>query len=744
MADNPQPRGFDVNQPGSTRETFIGLLQGATTDLGGGLVDLGAAGTQMAEDITDPRFASFTPTLSSLAFLNPFMQSAKDVAGSDALGSRVFGSAPTEELQAIRDDARLVGGVAGLGEIATAKLAGTAAEGVGAFARYLRGADEVAVTPDGTVMPVPLPDTSVTEMLASTDTPGINPKYLPGLKKQEAEAKERLEAGEDPRVVFEETGFMRINVDARPDRAPGDAPLETRLVFDIPDNLGQINFRQVLPESVDTLSQGNASGARILDAFEDLKDPRNFFVERGYKGGKYGRSVKFKLSDVMGAEHPLFDVFPGLGDELNVRIVEDAGKGVGGHWDEATNTIAIDAENMASDRYTSTLFVHELMHVLQSRGQLPGGSSPFLIPQRLSGQIYDNFALLESVKAMEGDNFNVASFLIDGRPKGEQRSLRTLIETAKFNVKNANPAAPDNLSEIWPGSLDSSAPVNLETMPYAQEMRAELLRLIAEKEAKTDKKLRAFEALGIDPFRIPDETGNLRSGLSAQSNYFRTRGEFTARLAQAYALATEGMTPDQRRKLFPMDLARPLIPGGSVPPSKDVPGGSEGIMGTDVGQFFDVRAGDSPRMEKTTFVDPSELINKINEIKSLLRDPNLTFPVIPKGDGAYESRRELEILLEMYEGQLEAFPRGEIPASEMGLVDIGSARVGDTGGLINVDKLPPEMKEQLDYPVQGSAVKKAEGGVVTLADMARNMTRGPKGVNSLAPLARKMQRPMVS
>ena len=39
MAENPQPRGFDVNQPGSGRETGIGLLQGATTDLVGGLVD---------------------------------------------------------------------------------------------------------------------------------------------------------------------------------------------------------------------------------------------------------------------------------------------------------------------------------------------------------------------------------------------------------------------------------------------------------------------------------------------------------------------------------------------------------------------------------------------------------------------------------------------------------------------------------------------------------------------------------
>jgi len=39
---------------------------------------------------------------------------------------------------------------------------------------------------------------------------------------------------------------------------------------------------------------------------------------------------------------------------------------------------------------------------------------------------------------------------------------------------------------------------------------------------------------------------------------------------------------------------------------------------------------------------------------------------------------------------------------------------------------------------------KAEGGVITLADVARNMNRGPRGVGSLAPIARNMYRTMVS
>jgi hypothetical protein len=39
---------------------------------------------------------------------------------------------------------------------------------------------------------------------------------------------------------------------------------------------------------------------------------------------------------------------------------------------------------------------------------------------------------------------------------------------------------------------------------------------------------------------------------------------------------------------------------------------------------------------------------------------------------------------------------------------------------------------------------KAEGGVITLADVARNMNRGPRGVASLAPIARNMNRSMLS
>lgn len=53
---------------------------------------------------------------------------------------------------------------------------------------------------------------------------------------------------------------------------------------------------------------------------------------------------------------------------------------------------------------------------------------------------------------------------------------------------------------------------------------------------------------------------------------------------------------------------------------------------------------------------------------------------------------------------------------------------------------PDPILDMVRYP---RTVNKAQGGVITLADVARNMTRGPRGVGSLAPVARNMYRTMV-
>jgi len=60
-----------------------------------------------------------------------------------------------------------------------------------------------------------------------------------------------------------------------------------------------------------------------------------------------------------------------------------------------------------------------------------------------------------------------------------------------------------------------------------------------------------------------------------------------------------------------------------------------------------------------------------------------------------------------------------------------------------VDAARQDVKDATVGPRPG-AVLYENGGVVTLADVARNMNRGPRGVGSLAPIARNMYRTMVS
>ena len=113
---------------GEIQATLKGLAQGATTDLGGGGLDAGAAITGAASEI-DPRVQAFSPTASALSAANPFLQGLVDKYGSEALGEAIYGKEDTPLLQKIRDDARLI-----LGELATLK----ASKGIGDFAKFLK------------------------------------------------------------------------------------------------------------------------------------------------------------------------------------------------------------------------------------------------------------------------------------------------------------------------------------------------------------------------------------------------------------------------------------------------------------------------------------------------------------------------------------------------------------------------------------------------------------------------------
>jgi hypothetical protein len=516
-------------------------------------------------------------------------------------------------------------------------------------------------------------DPKATKILASPDTPGIAGGYS-GLKRIEDEAQTRLEAGEDPRKVFEETGFMRINVDPRVDRGPTDEAIQTKMVFDIPDNLSQISLANAVPEKVLQKSADRKSAKEIFKSFR--KNDAAYEIETDYAGGKYGQSVRLNLNQVIAPEHPIFDVFPDLANDLDVRIIEKPSGKTGGHYNPSTNTIAIGAQFIGNDDYVSTLMIHELAHMMQTKGGLPGGGMPFNAPKRVFNKLYDNFAALESFKFIEGD-MNLNEFIFsDTRPKDEANKLASLIYRAQTNVMAKNPDAPVVSGGLFPGDPYSSVNQNVDELPFRDEVEAEFLKLVDKDAAKANKDAEAFEAVGIRVMGDDD---------TAKNNYMRLRGEFMSRLQEAYALATEGLSPQERRKLFPMDLAtkEDFYPTAAAR--------QKGVVSVPVGMQKDIQAGQGA-LKGAIVLDRGELATK--------------------------------------------YP------SEQGLIDVVPAEGMDdpTSGLINRDAFTPEMQRQLRF--KGSEAQ--SGGfiadsdkirdTINLIDPNKKMFEQPRAVRELSEL----------
>ena len=516
-------------------------------------------------------------------------------------------------------------------------------------------------------------DPKATQILASPDTPGIAGGYS-GLKRIEDEAQTRLEAGEDPRKVFEETGFMRINVDSRVDRGPADEAIQTKMVFDIPDNLSQISLANAVPEEVLQKSADRKSAKEIFKAFR--KNDAAYEIETDYAGGKYGQSVRLNLNQVIAPEHPIFDVFPDLAKDLDVRIIEKPSGKSGGHYNPSTNTIAIGAQFIGNDDYVSTLMIHELAHMMQTKGGLPGGGMPFNAPKRVYNKLYNNFAALESFKFIEGD-MNLNEFIFsDTRPKDQANKLASLIYRAQTNVMAKNPDAPVVSGELFPGDPYSSVDQNVDKLPFRDEVEAEFLKLLDKDAAKANKDAEAFEEVGIRVMGDDD---------TAKNNYMRLRGEFMSRLQEAYALATEGLSPQERRKLFPMDLAtkEDFYPTAAAR--------QKGVVSVPVGMQKDIQEGQGS-LKRAIVLDRGDLATK--------------------------------------------YP------SEQGLIDVVPAKGMDdpTGGLINPDAFPPEIKRELRF--KGSEAQSAGfiadsdkiRDTINLIDPNKKMFEQPRAVRELAEL----------
>lgn len=107
------------------------------------------------------------------------------------------------------------------------------------------------------------------------------------------------------------------------------------------------------------------------------------------------------------------------------------------------------------------------------------------------------------------------------------------------------------------------------------------------------------------------------------------------------------------------------------------------------------------------------------------------------------SMDEMDAVERGEQGLIEALEYGDISYSEL-YPEIFSGGSGKPLKRGSVVFSPSEKIARDPDTVYYKGKPLAEGGVITLADVARNTGRGPRGVASLAPIARNMNRSMIS
>ena len=685
-----RPRGFDVNQPGSTRESLIGLAQGATTDLIGGVVDAGDAVGSLAAKIP------YTPFLLALSQL----KGSSDTLGSEALGSRIYGKAPTEELQRIRDDARLVGGIVGIGELATAKLANLTAKGIADFLPYLKGVDEVAVTPEGVPIPVKnLPDTSVTKMIAGRNSTSG--------RSRENMAKEQRKMGKSEEEIYRSTGayfdsdVLGMDVDAFRHEIP-NAEKSTLKIGKIDSTKSSYS-----PKGGDYFySKDRVSFGFKPDVSEYQYNPETeaLFYNPLPKGAKFEDGSQDlgwnpKLGEIL--DYPeLFEEYPQLRDLMVVKLSSPSVK-VGGDTKRfggfylhdgprGKPVIALaDAQTVLPEQDFQSRLLHEVQHAIQAIEATPGGGEFIRIYEGLKDRL-----------GVEGD-----SDYVMGRAIDFYESLYGEVEARIVQQRFLNP------------ELKKESPVQTRKKEAAD----------------TDIIIDEDDAIDVGEQAIRDE---LEYGDVGYEEVYPE--QFSGRGSGIQASLSTGLLGGDKPKRFYHGSKtgfKEFDPDAEVTFVADRPSTAEYYTDfRDVyGRFPTQAEGANIRpvyLKDVNFfdVDNPEHIKQLRESdwyksKKAELDDGFTYP--EEGDfvdvveaGNYEVIEGSGLIDWIKSQGFDGFTTYE--------------QDGKNYGVFNVENIVP------------GVAKKAEGGVVSLLDMAQNMNRGPKGVASLSSVARNMNRPMVS
>ena len=628
MAERPQPRGFDVNQPGSTQETFTGLVQGATTDLVGGLADL----LPYAQYLIMPDVASIMP------------EAADEIVaeyGSEALGEKVFGTAPTPELQRIRDDARLVGSLAGAGEAITARGANMVGDGISAFMKFLNRGE--AVTPEG--ITAALPDTSITEMIG-----GLMGKDGPS-KFSEARAARRTKTDQE---IYDELAayFDEAPLGGERDSfryvVPGveDSTLKFNLELDergrevVSDNKVS-SANDYLTVSDHPLYQNifglkpDVARARIAqteggDTFIDYETMNN--LADGTKD-----VARFpELSEIL--DYPeLYEQYPQLAKMKVFRLVDAEDQGIQAAYirDGFQNKPVLMIGDTVDASSLQSSILHEVQHAIQAIENNPGGAAFTDIYNRLDqafpevDERYKRKAALEYYRNSYGE---VEARMVQQmfRDPGSKEVVPTALRREMVSDADVNVAESDAVDRF--GGIQES------------------------------------RLTGLSPEEMGEKIGGIQINPANEPGRF-----FLSDLGGSEVTLTPSV--DINGKVMPNTIEISVLFG-------------------------------KPRRQG----HGSEVLNRINKLADETGTTMRLFPTPIESPGQPTIR--LDDLVDFYKSKGFEF---EDPDP-------------------NITELDRYM---VRYP------RKAEGGVMGMVDLARNAGRGPRGVESLVPVARNMNRSML-
>tara|TARA_A100001388_G_scaffold135492_1_gene100394 strand:+ start:968 stop:4387 length:3420 start_codon:yes stop_codon:yes gene_type:complete len=527
------PEGYD--RTGEGIETFKGLLQGMGPDLVGSFADIAGL---VGEGAT-----SLPPVTPNILMLQQ-MQGLDKIAGSEVLGEKTFGKAPTELRQKMRDDARLVGGAIGLGEIATAKGADLLSDGIASFIKYMKNKNTpVAVTPEGQIVPVPrspdqdLPDTSRTEMMGGEEAARAFPEITKSRELAEKlyKAKEADFANKENVYSLADDIFRETKKQTGFGTGPSiiyDADGKPTVTFytEFEADLSDINFGTDAPmdsivhDMYDFFDYGSLEGGNVITY---LDNNMGLPTEPGF-----GKFFDSPLSEHLPSDHPIMQAYGDFINQYELRISETTPNGELGHFNSYDKRITIRADQLNSsdpDQFRS-IMIHELQHLLQDVEGLPQGGMGFTLTdyQKISDEFVKRLDEVDrNIRTgLDQGTYNIGN-LSQANPQSENGRIYQALNMARDDIlsKNNMPINMRSRAMVYPGPMDQGAKLDPNNLAMREEVLARAKEIMANRyQGAIQKQQKVMKALGITE--------------NSYDNYFRIMGEKVAR------------SSEEREKLF--------------------------------------------------------------------------------------------------------------------------------------------------------------------------------------------------